>query len=137
MLELEAVTYHVAPEALDAAPPADRVHLLPGFDEYLLGHGDRNAALAPEHSLAVISGSNGMFSPTIVVDGEVVGTWRRSLTAREVVIEPRLFGPLADPLGEGLRAAADAYGAYLGRRASLREPGNDRVRQPRHMRAST
>ena len=63
MLELDGVTYHVAPKALDAAPPADRVHRLPGFDEYLLGYGDRNAALAPEHSLAVVPESNGMFNP--------------------------------------------------------------------------
>ncbi|MGO9179938.1 MAG: winged helix DNA-binding domain-containing protein [Candidatus Limnocylindrales bacterium] len=136
MLELDGVAYHLVPEALDAASPDGGVHLLPGFDEYLLGYGDRNAALVPEHSQAVVPGGNGMFKPTIVLDGEVVGTWQRTLTAHEVVIEPRLFGPLADPLGEGLRAAADAYGAYLGRRASLREPGNDRVRQSRRTRAT-
>jgi hypothetical protein len=70
-----------------------------------------------------------------VVDGEVVGTWRRTLTAREVVIEPRLFGPLADPLGEGLRAAADAYGSFLGRAVQLRGMGTDRLGHPRHAQA--
>jgi len=28
-----------------------------------------------------------MFKPTIVADGEVVGTWQRTLSAREVAIE--------------------------------------------------
>ena len=64
-----------------------------------------------------------MFKPTIVADGEVVGTWQRTLSAREVVIEPRLFGPLTDQFEEGLQLAADAYGAFLGRPARLRWNG--------------
>lgn len=119
-LEVDGVTYHLAPEILEAASPATSVHLLSGFDEYLLGYADRSAALAAEHGQAVVPGGNGMFKPTIVVGGEVVGTWQRRVTAREVVIEPRPFGPfLPDALREGVAAAADAYGAYLGRGARL------------------
>ena len=66
-LELGGITYHLAPEVLDAVPavPAAAavpdVRLLPGFDEYLLGYGDRSAAVAPEHAQAVVPGNNGMF----------------------------------------------------------------------------
>lgn len=119
-LELDGVTYHLAPGTLAATPPATNVHLLPGFDEYLLGYQDRTAALAPEHSQAVVPGGNGMFKPTMVADGEVVGTWQRTVTARDVVIEPMPFGPLPGPLQQGLIAAAGAYGAFLGRPARLR-----------------
>ena len=121
-LELEGVTYHLAPETLQGPPPAAGVHLLPGFDEYLLGYADRSAALAPAHAHAVVPGGNGMFKAAIVADGEVVGTWRRALTAREVVIEPQLFGSPSGSLHDGLGNAADEYGAFLGRQARLRLP---------------
>ena len=104
---------------LELAGRAPQVHLLPGFDEYLLGYGDRTAALAPEHSDAIVPGSNGMFKPTIVVDGEVLGTCRRTIKAREVVIEPALFGRLSAGVRELLAEAAQGYGAFIGRAVRL------------------
>jgi len=50
-----------------------------------------------------------------------------ALTAREVVIEPSPFRALPRSVQEGLIAAADAYGAFLGRPARLRGFGPDRA----------
>jgi hypothetical protein len=121
-LELGGSTYHVAPETLADAAPQARVSLLPGFDEYLLGYRDRTAVLAPEHSDAIVPGGNGVFKPTIVVDGEVVGTWRRRVTAGEIVIEPAPFGRLSGRDRKGLEEAARAYGAFIGLPARLAAP---------------
>ncbi len=121
-LELDGVTYHLAPEAEVRPPSAARVHLLPGFDEYLLGYGDRSAALAPEHVAAVVPGSNGLFKPTILADGVVVGTWRRTITAREIAIEPVPFGRPSSSVRAGLAGAAQAFGTFLGRPARLIGP---------------
>jgi hypothetical protein len=118
-LELDGIRYHVAPQTLSAAPPTSHLYLLPGFDEYLLGYADRTAALSPSRADAVVPGGNGMFKPTVVVDGVVVGTWRRTVTAREVVVEPLLWHPLPRGLRVALCEAADAYGAFLGRSARL------------------
>jgi hypothetical protein len=124
-MELGGTNYHLAPEALaqtpaaSAAPSAPDVRLLPGFDEYLLGYRDRGAAVAPEHAQAVVPGNNGMFLPTIVVDGEVVGTWKRKVLAREVVVEPSPFVTLSGPVRAGLASAARAYGAFLGMPARI------------------
>jgi Winged helix DNA-binding domain len=52
------------------------VFLLPGFDELLLGYGDRSAVLSTEHADRIVPGGNGMFRPTVLSDGRVVGTWR-------------------------------------------------------------
>jgi len=120
-VDVDGVAYLVTPETLDAGPATDAVHLLPGFDEYILGYRDRSAALAPEHFDAIVPGGNGMFKPTIVADGEVVGTWRRAVRAREVAIVPAPFGPLSLRHRDGLEAAAHAYGMYLGRRATVVE----------------
>jgi len=121
-LEVAGMRYHLAPEVLDAGAadgPSDPgagpvVHLLPGFDEYILGYLDRTAALGPEHAQAVVPGNNGMFLATVVVDGQVVGTWKRTQRARHALIEPSPFaGPLGAEVVVGLAAAAQAYGSFL------------------------
>ena len=67
----------------------------------------------------MVPGNNGMFLPTIVVDGEVVGTWRRTAKAREVVIGLSPFTPIPDVATDGLADAARAYGAFLGKPARI------------------
>nr|WP_281373107.1 winged helix DNA-binding domain-containing protein [Kineococcus aurantiacus] len=53
------------------------LHVLPGFDEFLLGYADRSHVLAPEHADRVTPGGNGVFRGTVVAGGRVVGTWDR------------------------------------------------------------
>ncbi len=118
-IEVEEVAYHLAPETLSAPVSTQRVLLLPGFDEYLLGYRDRSAALAPEHSDAIVPGGNGMFKATIVVDGDVVGTWSRRATSREVVVEPAPFDWLSAADSKALGVAAAQYGRFLGRPARV------------------
>jgi hypothetical protein len=60
-----------------------------------------------------------MFLATIVIDGEVVGTWRRTARTREVIIGLSPFRPLPDDAREGLAGAVLAYGAFLGKRARI------------------
>jgi hypothetical protein len=67
---------------------AEGVVLLPGFDEFVLGYRDRTTILAPEFADRIVPGNNGMFRPTVVLGGQVVGTWqwtgrgaKRTLTA--------------------------------------------------------
>jgi hypothetical protein len=109
-LDLDGVTYRLRPGLEEAA---GGVHLLPGFDEYLLGYGDRAAPLAGRDLQAVVPGKNGMFLSTIVVDGEIVGTWRRTLRATdvEVVIQP--WTGLSAAARRGVQGAAERYAAYL------------------------
>jgi hypothetical protein len=122
-IELGGRTYHLDPETLDrgagALAPMPRVLLLPGFDEYLLGYADRSAVLAPEHADHIVPGGNGLFRPTIVVDGRVVGTWRGTARAEEIVVVPQLFGPPDAGLLAGLSDAAKAYGSFLGQDARV------------------
>ena len=89
------------------------VHLLPGFDEYLIGYKDRGAVLAAEHAHRIVPGNNGIFQPTIVVDGRIVGTWKRKLkkTAIEVTFHP--FTQLGDSEDKVVEAAR-SYGDFIG-----------------------
>ncbi len=65
------------PDRLAAArKEAAGVLLLPGFDEFVLGYGDRTAVLPAEFAQRIVPGSNGMFRPTVVHRGQIVGTWK-------------------------------------------------------------
>ena len=98
-----------------AAPPAaaKRVHLLPAFDELLVGYADRSAALAPADARRVNAGG-GILSPTIVVDGRVVGTWRRRLERREIVFVPAPFAELTRPETQAVTRAIERYARFVG-----------------------
>jgi hypothetical protein len=96
------------------------VHLLPGFDEYLLGYRDRQAALDPAYSQRVVPGGNGMFMPTIVSDGQVVGIWKRNTAKSKAAkqkatlpITPDFFTELDSTQLDNLAAAAKRYADFM------------------------
>jgi hypothetical protein len=113
-LTLDDVSYWIATAELDAAAGARfgrGVRALPGFDEYLLGYQDRSLALAAEHANRIVPGSNGIFLPTIVERGRVVGTWRRSGTSR-AMSEPEHFVGASDAELASFGRAASDYEAF-------------------------
>jgi hypothetical protein len=93
-LAVDGVDYHLdprTPERLAACREEARgLFLLPGFDEFVLGYGDRGAVLAPEFADRIVPGNNGMFRATVVSDGRIVGTWGQTGrgAARRVVATP-------------------------------------------------
>jgi hypothetical protein len=96
-------------QALDAAAG---VYLLPGFDEYVLGYKDRSAVLAAEHAQKIVPGNNGIFFPTVVIDGQIVGVWKRTLKRKGVDLA---FEPVTT-FGEQevqVVAAAHEYSDFL------------------------
>jgi hypothetical protein len=114
--ELDGTTcWSAASDELHAPElPAPGVHLLPGFDELLLGYRDRSAVLAPQYAPRVCPGANGVFRPTVAVDGRMVATWRAKATRRGLQLSYEPFeegGFDADAVSE----AASRYESYLGR----------------------
>ena len=96
-----------------SATRKDELHLLPGFDEYLLGYKDRNAMISPDRMNQIIPGANGVFKPTIVANGRVVGTWKRTVKARHVEIQALPFEPFTTRQNVAFTGAARAYADYL------------------------
>lgn len=89
------------------------VQLLAGFDEYLLGYTDRRFQLQAIHNSRVIH-SNGIFHPTIIVDGQIVGTWQRKVMKGKLVITPAVFTPLTRRATQALDEAAQRYSDFMG-----------------------
>jgi len=88
------------------------VYLLPNFDEYTVGYTDRSAIF--DISDAGKFGTPGnVLNPTIVLDGLVVGTWKRTITKQTVTLTPSLFTTLTKAEASALFESASRYSVFL------------------------
>jgi hypothetical protein len=94
-------------------------YLLPNFDEYIVAYADRRAICDPAYAKAVDSRSNVLFNHTIVLDGKIAGTWKRSLAKAGVTIEAKPFTSVNTAQTRKIAAAGERYGAFLGLEAHL------------------
>jgi hypothetical protein len=122
---LEAVASQLIPEKaggktfwMPRNPPAPKdrspkVYLLPGFDEYLLGYTERTAVLDAGHSRNLCPGGNGVFRPTIVMNGRIVGTWSRTFNGNRVAVDIQPFRALTEAEERAVAIPASLYGKFL------------------------
>jgi hypothetical protein len=85
------------------------VHLLPIYDEYLVAYRDREAV---PHRPSVVMGKGAQsvtFQHTLVIAGQVAGTWRSSRDTRSVLIDAV---PLRRLTGQERRAVGEAVRRY-------------------------
>lgn len=119
---VDGVEMYAEPALLDTTPSpmgSGEILALPGFDEYLLGYKDRSLMLADEHKSAIIPGNNGVFQATVVRDGRVVGTWKRSLTTTKVRIHVQSLVPLGQTDQARIEQAFDGYARFVDRTPEL------------------
>jgi len=119
-------TYWLATSTKAARPdstPAAKVespaaHLLPAFDEYTVAYKDRAAVIHPSFAERADAAS-AVLAPAVVLDGRVVGTWKRVLKGGLVLVEMDLsFMPGKDERA-ALIAASRRYGEFLGLSSAL------------------
>lgn len=102
--------------SLDAAgEPSSR--LLGAFDTLLLGYRSRDLLVPSEHARKVQAG--GMIAATVLVGGEVVGTWRTRRTAGGVTVAVMPFDRLSRGAVDDLDREAADLGRFLGERVDL------------------
>jgi hypothetical protein len=110
--QVDGVEHLFDPEAPDRLrahrEEARGVLLLPGFDEFVLGYADRGAVLPPEHASLIVPGGNGVFRPTVVSGGRIVGTWRHAGRGARRTVEATPFAAFDEPVA---RAIPGVYGA--------------------------
>jgi Protein of unknown function (DUF1006). len=95
------------PDLLDACRDQARgVFLLPGFDEFVLGYQDRGAVLPAQFVTHIVG--NGMFRPTVVADGQIVGAWKHSGRGAKRTIAATPFTSFTDEVAQAIpRVYAD------------------------------
>jgi len=86
-------TYWLINSFTDPSNKGNSVYLLPAFDEFLISYTDRKASISSEDQIKAIY-QNGIFRPTIVIDGQVAGVWKRTIKKDKVLVEIDTFKPL-------------------------------------------
>jgi hypothetical protein len=128
----EAVKSSVHPERARSA--SRRVaYLVPAFDEYLVAYRDRSAVLDAKDTLRLNAGG-GILNPCVILDGAVVGGWKRTLARTAVTVRITPFRPLTPADVGAITRAAEHYARFLGRELALdimKGGARDRTRRAR------
>jgi hypothetical protein len=99
---------------------SQETYLLPNYDEYIVGYTDRSAVFDGElHREKLDARGNILFNHTIVMDGRVVGTWKRTLKKAEVLLDATIFAAMGMVEKNKLEGAVKRYGEFVGRGASV------------------
>jgi hypothetical protein len=101
-------TYWFAPDTPFASGSFQKAYLLPNYDEYGIGYRDRSAIFDSEHASQLV------FNHLILIDGRLVGTWKRTLKKDSVVLDTNTFERLTKPESRAVAVAARQYGEFLG-----------------------
>jgi hypothetical protein len=110
--------YWLAPSRPSAKRASPTACLLSIYDEYVSGYKDRSAIGTSEAGARLIALGNAL-TCIIVVDSQIVGTWKRRLGKDAVAIETTLFARLTKAESRALALAARRYGDFLQRSVVL------------------
>ncbi|HTS45583.1 MAG TPA: winged helix DNA-binding domain-containing protein [Puia sp.] len=95
------------------------IHLLPSFDEYIVGYADRSATLGNIPFRRILNGS--LFYPVVIINGKIVGTWKRTFKKNAVMIESNFFDISNRSQLSRIAATSRKYGKFLGMNTDLRK----------------
>jgi hypothetical protein len=95
----------------EGATPA--VHLLSVYDEYVSGYKDHRAVVTDEMAARLKSRGNTP-AHSVVVGGQIVGTWRPVIGKDVVLVRTSPLAGLSRTQTQALAGAAHKYGEFLG-----------------------
>jgi hypothetical protein len=111
---IEGKTYWLAettPFKRDNSPTA---YLLPNYDEFGVGYKDRSAMIDNSYDQKLASEMSYFIGNLLVVDGRLVGAWKRTFSKDAVVLDIRTFTALTEAEHHAVEQAANRYGDFLG-----------------------
>lgn len=94
------------------------LYLLPAFDEFIISYRNRSASLPLDHHKKAIS-SNGIFRPVIVLNGQVIGLWKRAIKKDKLSIEANLFQSQHKSIIKLIEEAAEKFESFLDKKISI------------------
>lgn len=97
------------------------VQLLPAFDEYTVAYKDRSDVLSPAFNKAT---GNGIFKPLVIINGQVTGTWKRSLTKNKVIVDFELFKAIDKRTQQKIMSEAKRYSKFVELELQINGLGN-------------
>ena len=88
-------------------------HLLPNYDEYFVGFKDRSAIGEVAKHAGIKSDDPSFLANVIILNGQLVGGWRRTVKKNAVQIEYMLITDLTKTQIRAVDRAASQYGEFL------------------------
>jgi hypothetical protein len=92
--------------------------LLSIYDEYTIAYKDRSDLSDKRDIERLISMGNAL-TAVIILNGKVLGTWKRDVKKDTVMIKASLFRDINTPEKKALEKASDEYGKFLGLKPTL------------------
>jgi hypothetical protein len=111
--EIDGQTYWFKETKLPARKKSPTAYLLPNYDEYFIGFKDRSAILNIVQQVGIQKNNPSLLANVIILDGQVVGGWRRTLKKNEVLLEASLITKLTNTQEQAITDAAEQFGTFL------------------------
>lgn len=103
---IEKETYFFETQSIK--PLSNKIQLLPIYDELIMGYKNRDAILQFKHH----SAKTFTFDNTILVEGQITGTWRRSIKAKTIEFEYQMLKPLSPSQKAGFMEVTHRFGEF-------------------------
>jgi hypothetical protein len=110
---VDGKTYWFAPSEQPLEDVSLTAYLMPNYDEYTVAYTDRSDIYRLEDWQAKGVDPYFNLAHTLVIDGQVVGSWKRTFKTKMAIIELSPFTPLSDAEMEAVEVAARRYSEFL------------------------
>jgi hypothetical protein len=117
--EIDGVSYWFSRTAQGPESAAPSVHLLQGYDEYIVGYGGDKHLIDESGMARSLPRPRGIYTHAVLLDGQLAGTWKAAPKKESVRIEVSLFAPFDEAQTQALEAAVARYGEFLRLTSSL------------------
>ncbi len=108
---VDGQAYWFRPDAQPIPVASPIAHLLPAYDEYTIAYKDHTAILDPDYRELVVVA----FGIVIVIDGRIVGAWKRVIENDRVLLTLEPFRALSATEQQALDQAVQRYSRFLGK----------------------
>jgi hypothetical protein len=111
---VNGVTYYMSADKHISTEKPKGVFLLPGFDEYFVAYKDRSLIMNTEYARKMMAVKNGLFANTIIINGMIAGTWRRTINKDSMNMEFKPFEKLSAAKMKGLNKVVKEFEKFTG-----------------------
>jgi hypothetical protein len=122
-VELEGRRYWMVPCGRPAAGAGRTVFLLPNYDEYFIGYRDRSAIGARVRSVDLVTGGDALIAHIVVVDGQIVGGWKRMGEGDATVLRMNMLVPLSAAERKGVAREVARFSRFMNASVTVKADG--------------
>lgn len=104
---IEQQEYFLKPDTSLPKERLNKIHLLPIYDEFIMGYNDRSAIMTLKNNTPF------QYDSMIIYDGQVIGTWKRIITKNSIDIKYNFFKPLSRLENKAFNQSLNHLGDFL------------------------